>query len=216
MLEISRGQVGALYVLALPFAIFIAFLTSLLFSRLSLSPLAFAIELIAGFLYQGFAFSVLRFEGEELGAHMRRSDISVLLTVAGVGAFAGLCIGVGFLLVLVPGMLVMTIWSVIVPVILVEGKGFAALERSRELIQGNGWSVFPVVFGVFLLGAGLDLGLNGVADIVGPSLWTRGISTAIAWLAVLPIGVVAAAAIYWLLQDANLKGELAPADLSLS
>jgi hypothetical protein len=64
-----------------------------------------------------------------------------------VGIIAGLAIGIGLVLIIVPGLILITIWAVFAPVIVLEHPpGLGALGRSRELVRGNGWQVFAVVF----------------------------------------------------------------------
>jgi hypothetical protein len=64
-----------------------------------------------------------------------------------VGIVAGLGILIGFVLIVVPGLILITIWSVAAPVIVLERpSGLQALGRSRELVRGNGWQVFGVIF----------------------------------------------------------------------
>jgi uncharacterized membrane protein YfbV (UPF0208 family) len=66
------------------------------------------------------------------------------LIVAGI--LAGLGIAVGFVLLIVPGLILLTWWCLIVPVIVLEGKHVGeSFGRSRELVRGHGWSVFGVV-----------------------------------------------------------------------
>jgi hypothetical protein len=66
------------------------------------------------------------------------------LIVAGI--LAGLGILLGLILLIVPGLFLLTIWSLIVPAIVLEGKSAGeAFGRSRELVRGNGWSVFGVI-----------------------------------------------------------------------
>lgn len=82
------------------------------------------------------------------------------LAVAGI--LAGLAIGVGLLLLIVPGLYLLTIWSVLIPVIVLEGLGvMEAFGRSRELVSGNGWNVFAVIVlsVLILIGAAIVLGL---------------------------------------------------------
>jgi len=88
------------------------------------------------------------------------------LTVAGL--LAGLGIVIGFLLLIVPGLYLLTIWLLIVPAIVLEGHGvMSSFGRSRELVRGHGWNVFGVIvltvaimiavgIGVSLVEAGLD------------------------------------------------------------
>jgi hypothetical protein len=66
------------------------------------------------------------------------------LIVAGI--LAGLGIAVGFVLLIVPGLILLTWWCLIVPVIVLEAKPVSeAFGRSRELVRGHGWTVFGVI-----------------------------------------------------------------------
>jgi hypothetical protein len=52
---------------------------------------------------------------------------------------AGIGIAIGFVLLVVPGLILLTWWCLIVPVIVLEGKAVgAAFGRSRELVRGMG------------------------------------------------------------------------------
>jgi hypothetical protein len=93
------------------------------------------------------------------------------LIVAGI--LAGLGIALGLVLLIVPGLFLLTIWSLIVPTIVLEGKSAGeSFGRSRELVKGNGWSVFGVI--VITIGAVIVAGIivsiltfwlpNGVDD----------------------------------------------------
>jgi hypothetical protein len=63
-----------------------------------------------------------------------------------VGIVAGIGIVIGFFLVIVPGLILLTVWSVAAPVVVLERPpGLRALGRSRELVRGNGWQVFGVI-----------------------------------------------------------------------
>jgi hypothetical protein len=109
--------------------------------------------------------------------------VPVLLPVIVVGLLAGFAISVGLDLLIVPGLFLITIWAVIIPVVVIEQPPMlSAFGRSRQLVRGRGWNVFGtlvtaiiililvnLVLG-FLLFA-LPLGLrNGVATVVSGSL----------------------------------------------
>jgi hypothetical protein len=67
-------------------------------------------------------------------------------TLLGAGLLAVLGIAVGLVLLIVPGLVLLTWWSVISPVIVLERRGaIESFGRSRELVRGRGWSVFAVV-----------------------------------------------------------------------
>jgi hypothetical protein len=75
-----------------------------------------------------------------------------LPAVIAAGILAALAIGIGFLLLIVPGLFLLTIWSMLVPVIVIEGRAAGeAFTRSREVVRGNGWSVLGLIIITFLL-----------------------------------------------------------------
>jgi MFS family permease len=62
------------------------------------------------------------------------------------GIVAGFGIAIGLVLLIVPGLVLLTWWSLIIPVIVLEGKTMGeAFSRSRQLVRGHGWSVFGVI-----------------------------------------------------------------------
>jgi Membrane domain of glycerophosphoryl diester phosphodiesterase len=69
-----------------------------------------------------------------------------LPSLIAAGLLAGLGIAIGLVLLIVPGLFLLTIWSLIVPAIVIEGKSAGeSFTRSRELVRGNGWNVFGVI-----------------------------------------------------------------------
>ena len=85
--------------------------------------------------------------GETYGAVRPRLGAA---TIAGVLAAIG--IGIGLILLIVPGLYLLTIWSMLIPVIVLEGRSAGeAFTRSREVVRGSGWSVFGLIIITFLL-----------------------------------------------------------------
>jgi len=75
-----------------------------------------------------------------------------LPAVIAAGVIAAIAIGIGFLLLIVPGLFLLTIWSMLVPVIVLEGRSAGeSFSRSREIVRGNGWSMFGLIVVTFLL-----------------------------------------------------------------
>ncbi len=67
-------------------------------------------------------------------------------TLVVAGLLGGLGIALGIVLLIVPGLVLLTWWALISPVIVLERKGVGeAFGRSRELVRGNGWTVFGVM-----------------------------------------------------------------------
>jgi hypothetical protein len=101
-----------------------------------------------------------------------RADLSVTETLSRVrprmnalaigGILASIGITIGFILLIVPGFVLLTWWLFIVPVIMLEGRpAMEAFGRSRELVSGNGWNVFGLIVLtiVILILAGIVIGI---------------------------------------------------------
>ena len=124
-----------------------------------------------------------------------RADLSIADTfrsvagkvgpIAGASILSAIAIGVGFVVFVVPGLYLLTIWSLIVPVIVLENVGaLSSFGRSRELVRGFGWNVFGVIVLTFLIliAVGIVLGIvlafldgsvrNSVSNIVSGTLTT--------------------------------------------
>lgn len=94
-----------------------------------------------------------------------------IASVAGASILAAIGIGIGLVLLIVPGLYLMTIWALIVPVIVLERVGaFESFSRSRQLVSGYGMNVFGViVLSILLLmvvGIVLGLLLSALPDAV--------------------------------------------------
>ena len=77
------------------------------------------------------------------------------------GLLAGLGIVVGLVLLIVPGLVLMTWWVLVIPVVVLERTGAgAAFGRSRELVRGFGWNVFGVIVLTILLLLGFEIVLS--------------------------------------------------------
>ena len=84
-----------------------------------------------------------------------------LASVAVAAILAGFGIVLGLILLIVPGLVLLTWWAVIVPVVVLENKSAGeSFGRSRELVRGYGWSVFGVIVLVILLLIGFNIVLS--------------------------------------------------------
>jgi ABC-type multidrug transport system fused ATPase/permease subunit len=126
------------------------------------------------------------------------------LIVAGI--LAGLGIGIGLLLVIVPGLFLLTIWSVIAPVIVIERTGaIESFGRSRGLVRGNGWQVFGVIVVLFLLQFVVSAVIQAVANSVSDSFAAYAVGDLLVRLLVAPLSALAAAVLFFELKA--LHGE---------
>jgi hypothetical protein len=130
-----------------------------------------------------------------------------------VGIVAGAGIVVGFLLLIVPGLILITVWSVAAPVVVLERPpGLGALGRSRELVRGSGWQVFGVILVLDILVVGISSALQIGADSAGSGVGivvrvVTGVLTA-------PLAALAAAVLYFALRGASTVGPTAGASQS--
>jgi hypothetical protein len=141
-----------------------------------------------------------------------RADLSIRATLesalrrinvlSATGLLASLAIAAGFVLLIVPGLVLLTIWSVIVPAIMLEGAGvFRAFGRSQELVRGQGLNVFTVILVTvaLLILAGIVLGL--VFQPVDPE-WVESIVVNIAANTLFaPFAAVAWTLVYFRLRE---------------
>jgi hypothetical protein len=123
---------------------------------LGLGLLGSVISLLATVLYTGYTVKLVqdirdgRLDdslGELLSAAMPYVGTLILN-----GIIFGVAVVLGLALVIVPGLILITIWSVVGPSIVVENRGaIEAFGRSRELVRGNGWPVFGAIVIAFLI-----------------------------------------------------------------
>ncbi len=111
------------------------------------------------------------------------------------------------MLLIVPGLILLTIWAVIVPVIVIERAGvLEAFGRSRELVRGNGWRVFGVIVVLFLAqpsSAGVvDAIVGGLSD---ESFVGYAIADLIVRVLLAPLSAIAATVMYVELR--RVKGQ---------
>ncbi len=137
-----------------------------------LAIVALLISLVATTLFTGMVVELVADVQDGRRDHspgqLLRAATPVLGTLILVGIVAAIGIVVGFILIIVPGLILITIWSVAAPVVVLERTGvLAALGRSRELVRGNGWQVFGVIFVLFFLILIVSSGIELAADSAG-------------------------------------------------
>ena len=114
------------------------------------------VEIVAAFLLQATLVKAVQDVRDgrvdlSVGETMRAAT-PYIAPVAGASILAGIAITIGLFLVIVPGLYLITIWAVIVPVIVLEGSGaLASFGRSHQLVRGRGWHVFATLVLVFVI-----------------------------------------------------------------
>jgi hypothetical protein len=116
-----------------------------------------------------------------------------------VGITAGVGVVVGFLLLIVPGLILITVWSVAAPVVVLERPpGLQALRRSRELVRGNGWPVFAVILVLDVLVVIAASALQLAADSAGSGAGI--VVRVVVGVLTAPLSALGAAVLYFALR----------------
>src|SRR3954452_20607106 len=141
--DIYRDQAGVLLPVAFWLFLVVAIVNGLSEGNLSLFWLAIVVSLAVGTLYQGMVVRLVQDiqdgRRDSSVGDLMRSVMPVLGPLVGAGILAGLDRGIGFVLLIFPGLILLTMWAVIAPAILVEHRGvFDAFGRSRHLVKGQG------------------------------------------------------------------------------
>lgn len=203
--SIYGANAGVLLPVAFWLFLVVAILNGIAGSSLILILLASVVGIAAGTLYQGTVVNLVRDvqDGQRdfSASELLSSATPFIAPLIGAGILAGIAIGIGLFLLIVPGLFLLTIWAVIAPVIVVEKSPvMAAFGRSRALVKGNGWPVFGaiVVAFVIVIVGGLVFGAiaAGIAD--GPLL--RIVFSALASTITAPISALVAAVLYYRLR----------------
>jgi hypothetical protein len=164
-----------------------------------------ALATIATYWFQGMvveaAQDILDGRRDHTVGSLLRSVTPVIGPLIVVGILAGIAIGIGLILLIVPGLFLLTIWAVVAPVVVLERK--SALEsfgRSRELVRGNGWQVFGVIVVLFLLQLIVTQVVQAIADGISDSFASYAVADLIVRLLVAPLSALAAAVLYFELR----------------
>lgn len=149
-----------------------------------------------------------------------RADLSVretlnrvlprLNTLTLAGFLAALGITIGFLLLIVPGLILITLWLLIVPAIMLENRGvLESFGRSRQLVSGYGWNVFGVIVLTILVLIGFRIVLDIVLFPLSNELQSF-VTELVAGTLGTPFAVLAWTLLYFRLREAKEPAE-APA-----
>jgi hypothetical protein len=168
------------------------------------------VEVVAAFLLQATLVKAVQ------DVRDGRADLSISETVsaampslgpvAGASILAGIAITIGLFLLIIPGLFLITIWAVIVPVIVIERAGvFRSFGRSQELVRGRAWHVFATLVLVFLIMIVVDIVLGLVFAFL-PHFLRGGLSSIISGTLISPYLALVVTLVYY-----RLSGNVTPA-----
>ena len=148
-----------------------------------------------------------------------RADLSVgetfsaatpyIASVAGASILAGIAIVFGLILLIIPGLALITIWCLIVPVIVLEQTGaLASFGRSMQLVRGYFWNVFGTLFIVWVILLGVGIVLGTIFSFM-PHLLGNFLSQVISGTLVAPFLALVVTSMYFRLVAAPAGGPVA-------
>jgi hypothetical protein len=122
------------------------------------------------------------------------------------GILAAIGITIGLILLIVPGLILLTWWCLIVPTIVLENRSAGdSFSRSRELVKGHAWSVFGVIVLVVLLLLGFQIVLSIILSPLAD--WLRGfVSNIVSGTLTAPFIAIVLTLLYFRLRDAKGQG----------
>jgi hypothetical protein len=159
------------------------------------------VEIVAAFLLQATLVKAVQ------DVRDGRADLSIgetvsaatpyIASVALASILAGIAIVIGLALIIVPGLYLITIWAVIVPVIVIEGSGaLASFGRSQQLVRGRGWHVFATLVLVYVILLVVNLVLGLIFSAL-PRVLGSGLSSIIAGTLIAPFLALVVTLVYY-------------------
>jgi hypothetical protein len=198
----------AWHLLAIAFVIYlaaavIAALLALVSSTIG-AVLGSLVEIFAAFLLQATLVKAVQDVRDgradlSLGETVRAAT-PYFWAVAGASILAGIAITIGLILIIVPGLYLITIWAVIIPVIVLEQSGvMASFGRSHQLVRGRGWHVFGTLVLAWLILLAVNL-ILGLIFAVLPDALGRGLSSVISGTLIAPFIALVVTLVYYRLS----------------
>ena len=126
-----------------------------------------------------------------------------ILPVIGASLLAGIGVTIGFVLLIVPGFILLTFWCLIVPFIVLGGSGvFQSFGNSWRTVRGYAWRVFGTYVLVFLILIAFAIVLGFILILL--PLWLRTfVNNLVTGTLIAPFLALVATLIYYRLTAAH-------------
>jgi len=126
-----------------------------------------------------------------------------ILPVMGAAFLAAIGVTIGFFLLIVPGFILLTFWSLIVPFIVLGGSGvFQSFGNSWRTVRGYAWRVFGTYVLVFLVLIAFAIVLGFILILL--PLWLRSfVNNVVSGTLIAPFLALVATLIYYRLTAAH-------------
>ena len=132
-----------------------------------------------------------------------QAALPFLLPVIGASLLAAIGITIGLVLLIVPGLVLLTFWSLIVPFSVLAGSGvFEAFGNSWRTVRGYAWRVFGTYVLVFLILIAFSIILSLIL-LVLPQFLRSFVNNVVAGTLIAPFLALVATLIYYRLIAAH-------------
>jgi hypothetical protein len=172
--SIYGQNIVALFGSALAIFIVIGLVAGLLQSGggVVLALIAAAVRLAGYALYTGFVVRLVEDvrdgRRDETVGGLLSSAAPAILSLIAFGFLFGLGVALGLVLLIIPGLILLTFWALGAPAIVVEGAGpIEAFSRSWRLVRGQAWSVFATLVLVLVIVIVIQFALAAIATPIG-------------------------------------------------
>jgi hypothetical protein len=121
-----------------------------------LGLLAGIVRLVGYALFTGFVVRLVQDtrdgRRDQTVGDLFSSATGAILSLIVFGILFGIAVGIGFILLIIPGLVLLTFWCVGAPAIVVEREGpIGAFGRSWNLVRGDAWSVFAALLVILII-----------------------------------------------------------------
>lgn len=168
-----------------------------------LALIATIVRLAGHALYTGFVVKLVQDvrdgRRDQSVGDLFEAAMPAIVSLIVFGILFGIAVGIGFFFLIVPGLILITFWSVGVPAIVVEGAGpIDAFGRSWRLVRGDAWSVFGVLLIVLLI----VIAISFVLGLIGAAIGAGGfiVATIVSAAVTAPIFSIAVSVVYFELK----------------
>jgi hypothetical protein len=126
-----------------------------------------------------------------------------IVPVAVASILASIAIAIGFVLVIVPGLILLTFWSLIIPSIVIGGAGVLdSFAQSWRTVRGYAWPVFGTYVLVFLILIVVNIVLGLILSAL-PALARNFISSIVSGTLIAPFLALVVTLLYYRLTAAH-------------
>jgi hypothetical protein len=212
--SVYRDNLGPLLGSAIAVFLVIGLLSALLESTdsVALGLVAALLALAGHALYTGFVVKLVQDvrdgRRDDTVGDLFSAAAPAILPLIAFGILYAIGVGIGFVLLIVPGLFLLTFWSLGAPAIVIERAGpIEAFGRSWRLVKGEGWSVFATLLVVVLIVIGVGIVLAAIAAPIGDGEAATYVASIVANAITAPIFALAVSIMYFDLGGGGASAE---------